>query len=413
MVPPNYAETFAADLVLSKSAAGFFFLGPAQITMGTFKITMAAGIHGAFIDGQVPMGIFGATKGVVFTTTTTTTAMAFGSSSADTVDLLLRNFAVDMSGAGAAAVGVRVNRVVNYWRADNLVFNGAGGANTQEGMILDGTGNDTGEGLIINCQFGGLFKGIEFGSNANNNVMTGGFITSVVAGGKAIDISGGGGNFIQNVDVSNAATGVNFGNSALVFANFAVIYGQGNTTDFVFGAAATGNTVYNIGANNTSVIVSVVDSGTNNHVINPYVEHPFFVPASNYTNATTTFSTVTNMSFPVIANHKYQLSCNLYFNGSAGTAGPKFQLTGPAAPTTVVLSVDGATNTNAYANGVVGGFSTPVAVLGTLGAAATNFVAHVTAGIDNGANAGTVALQAAANGAGTLSIIAPSSCTFQ
>jgi hypothetical protein len=44
---------------------------------------------------------------------------------------------------------------------------------------------------------------------------------------------------------------------------------------------------------------------------------------------------------------------------------------------------------------------------------ATNFVADVTLGLVNGTNAGTITLQAAANGAGTLTIQPGSYCQLQ
>ncbi|HVH87680.1 MAG TPA: hypothetical protein VM912_13215, partial [Terriglobales bacterium] len=129
-----------------------------------------------------------------------------------------------------------------------------------------------------------------------------------------------------------------------------------------------------------------------------------------YTNATTTFSTLTNMSFPVVANHTYSMTCNLVFQGSATTAGPKFQVTGPASPTSVLLAVDGGTGAAAYADAAVTAFSSSNAVLGTLGAGTTNYVAHVNLTVINGSTAGTVALQAASNGAGTLTVAAGSYC---
>jgi hypothetical protein len=136
-----------------------------------------------------------------------------------------------------------------------------------------------------------------------------------------------------------------------------------------------------------------------------------------YTNATTTFSTLGDgtrtVSFPVAANVDYTLSCKLFYQGSATTAGPKVQLTGPASPTAVILSVDGGTNATVYADAGATAFSTPVTAFGTLGAATTNFTLHIEAGIANGANAGTVALQLAANGAGTLTVQPGSYCRIQ
>jgi hypothetical protein len=137
--------------------------------------------------------------------------------------------------------------------------------------------------------------------------------------------------------------------------------------------------------------------------------------SSNYTNATTTFSTITNMSWTVAASRTYTLDCKLVYQVSATTAGPKFQLTGPASPTAVVLNAEGGTGAAAYADGSTSTqttFSNALTTFGTSGATGTNFVVNVSALIVNGVNAGTVALQAAANGAGTLTII-PSFCRLQ
>lgn len=133
---------------------------------------------------------------------------------------------------------------------------------------------------------------------------------------------------------------------------------------------------------------------------------------TNYANATTTFSTVTGMSWSIAASVNYRVDCTFVGQGSATTAGPKFQLTGPASPTLVKLMVDGGTNTTAYANGVATGFSSANATLGTLGAGTTDFIWHVNADVVNGSTAGTLVLQAAANGAGTVTI-SGGSCQIQ
>ena len=136
-----------------------------------------------------------------------------------------------------------------------------------------------------------------------------------------------------------------------------------------------------------------------------------------YTNATTTFSTLGDgsrtVSFPVAASVDYTLSCKILYQGSATTAGPKVQLTGPASPTAVNLMVEGGTNATAYADAGAAAFSSAVTAFGTLGAATTNFVLHIEGGIANGTTAGTVALQLAANGSGTLTVQPGSYCRIQ
>lgn len=132
--------------------------------------------------------------------------------------------------------------------------------------------------------------------------------------------------------------------------------------------------------------------------------------ASAYTNATTTYSNVSAFSFPVSANHSYTMSCQVVLQGSATTAGPKFQLTGPSSPTSVLFAVDGGTGAAAYADVAATAFSSGITAFGTLGASATNYVLHLNIGVINGANAGTVNLQAAANGSGTVTIQPGSFC---
>jgi hypothetical protein len=80
-----------------------------------------------------------------------------------------------------------------------------------------------------------------------------------------------------------------------------------------------------------------------------------------------------------------------------------------------LLSIDGGTGATAYANvaSTTASFSTAITTFGTAGATGTNYVANISLGIINGANAGTVTLQAAANGAGTLTIQPGSFCVMQ
>jgi hypothetical protein len=132
---------------------------------------------------------------------------------------------------------------------------------------------------------------------------------------------------------------------------------------------------------------------------------------SNYTNATTTFSNVTNLSFSVEANTNYKMHCDLDYQTSATTADVKIQITGPASPTAVtydlVTEVTGSTLSAAVATA----FSTSLSEAGTP-TITTNFPLTVTMTLINGANAGTVQLQAAATGTGTITII-PGSCQLQ
>lgn len=133
---------------------------------------------------------------------------------------------------------------------------------------------------------------------------------------------------------------------------------------------------------------------------------------SAYTNATTTFSNVTALSFAVGATTNYHATCRITWQGSAGTTGPKYQFTGPAAPTAVAVGMNSVVTATTVIAASAVAFSSAVANTGTV-TAATNFTDTIDIGVVNGANAGTVQLQAAANGVGTLTIQPGSYCSIQ
>jgi hypothetical protein len=138
---------------------------------------------------------------------------------------------------------------------------------------------------------------------------------------------------------------------------------------------------------------------------------------SAYTNATTTFSNVTGSSgqtfaFNVNASETLNVTCHIFWQGSAGTTGPKFQWTGPAAPTAVAAFMHSPVTTSTYLDASATAFSSSMPNTGTV-TAATNFDAVLTLGVVNGTTAGAVTLQAAANGVGTLTIQPGSYCQSQ
>ncbi len=132
---------------------------------------------------------------------------------------------------------------------------------------------------------------------------------------------------------------------------------------------------------------------------------------ASYTNATTTLSNITGLSFPVSASRNYHATCRVTWQAS-GTTGPKYQFTGPAAPTAVMVggtlakTVTTASQLSAVAYATV---ITDAVAVTTL----TNFTDIIDIGLINGVNAGTVQLQAAEQGAGTLTVQNGSFCFVQ
>ncbi len=132
---------------------------------------------------------------------------------------------------------------------------------------------------------------------------------------------------------------------------------------------------------------------------------------SNYTNSTTTFSSVSGLSFSVAANTNYKVRCDLDYQTSATTADVKIQWTGPASPTAVTYDLVTEVTASTLSASVATAFSTALSEAGTP-TTATNFPLTLTLTLINGANAGTIQLQAAATGAGTITII-PGSCSLR
>jgi hypothetical protein len=133
---------------------------------------------------------------------------------------------------------------------------------------------------------------------------------------------------------------------------------------------------------------------------------------STYTNATTTASNITGLSFAVAANRNYVMTCQLFYQGSVGTAGLDITITGPAAATSIFYGYKEHPTATTIQNSVAAAFATKL-----VGAAAvtvtTNLSAEVTLGLRNGANAGTIQVQGSATGAGTVTVQAGSYCTMQ
>lgn len=134
--------------------------------------------------------------------------------------------------------------------------------------------------------------------------------------------------------------------------------------------------------------------------------------ASSYTNATTTFSSVTGLSFTVAASAPYAMECHLYFQSSAGTAGIKAQITGPASPTAVNMGLHQPLTVSTYNDQVATAFSTSMGVTTTT-STGISLEAVLTMGLQNGVNAGTIQVQLASEGTGTLTLNNESYCKLQ
>jgi len=142
-----------------------------------------------------------------------------------------------------------------------------------------------------------------------------------------------------------------------------------------------------------------------------------FVTGSNYQNATTTFSTVTGLSFSAAASTNYAVHCHLQWQNTTQTTDYKLQFTGPAAPTAVLIDIHHETTnavTGLFQHGALSAFASAYDPNVTLAGSAQNYYDVVDATVVNGTTAGSVALQMALHAAtGTLQVNIGSGCVVQ
>ena len=132
-----------------------------------------------------------------------------------------------------------------------------------------------------------------------------------------------------------------------------------------------------------------------------------------YTNATTSFTNVTGLSYPIQVNQHLHIRCDLMYNVSATTDGIITSWTGPSSPSLVGMSQQASTNTTTIQGQSIPStsFGTQVPTTGVVtGVITTYFPATVVLDVTNGANAGTVQLEAKGVGTGTLTIAPGSEC---
>lgn len=265
-VPPNWVSSELS--LTAKQYCVIHHNGPCAVSFGTNTITVPAGVAGFAIESDIPMGsAFGIlTAGCEYTYTGTGPFIRAGDSSADTRGLRIKNIGINLNNASLGASAVDTVRVITGCELTNLHIIGPGGANTQQGIILDGTGNYTGC-VIMEPIITGVLKGIQFtgvGVNAGNaNKVFGGQIGSPATGPSiGIDFeAGSGGNTVIGTDVESHAIGYNFGGTSQ--GNSLTVRSEANTSGVTFGASTVGNKVELINSVDPYAL-----AGTNNQMLN-------------------------------------------------------------------------------------------------------------------------------------------------
>lgn len=178
-------------------------------------------------------------------------------------------------------------------------------------------------------------------------------------------------------------------------------------SDISIGTAATNNAIFSPDAMTAARTVRLVDAPMG-------IPQPAFVTA-NVTNSTTSMANVTGLSWPLVANRQYYLSCDLIYQAAA-TGGLQLAFTGPASPTQVEYCVQEAISTSTFAGdsctaAANTSFATKVGA-GVVSTANTNLPARFYGTIENGANAGTLQIQFASAAAVATIVERGSACTL-
>jgi len=283
VVPPNYSETLAANLVLSKSSAGFRFNGPATIT-GAFGVVVNDGVNGAFIVGPYAYGGLGdvvnsrVSHPVKFTYTGSGNAI-LASSSAGTLgveSLTLRGITVDISGAGTNAIAIDT-WCLDHSEIRDVSIQATNGSQSQIGIrFSDCTSADgsatSGANTIANVNIFFPKIALQLNGNMRENDFGGMRLlgqATPLAASIGIDFEGTAkSNFFHGGTATNWITAINFGGTNLyndIHMETDLLAGGAGAKDVVFGASSSNNEVVRATDTDTPVYS---DSGTFNCIRN-------------------------------------------------------------------------------------------------------------------------------------------------
>jgi hypothetical protein len=256
---------------VSLSIAGAKYLWPnARINMGSNQIIVPVGVHDVSMFGVSSSASDSGLgqKATYFNYTGNAAAIVVGDASANTFAFHAGLFAVNLSGAGANAIGIQLNRAIDYTLEPVRV--GTNAFATTYGIDLEGSGNYTGGTMIhpwISYVDG---EAIHFGTNANANTIIGAHLEGGGAGhGIGFNFAGtaGGyadGNLILGGDSENCNISLNYDR-----ANNNAVFGlrtEGCTTAANTTANAQQNHAFTTGSNG----MAVNDIGSNNSFTDAY-----------------------------------------------------------------------------------------------------------------------------------------------
>jgi hypothetical protein len=251
-------QSWGAPLAVTRSGLQIL-LPPVTINVTSSQFaTVVQGANAVTFAGTTPIPIPGSGTNIVASAATTGAFIGVGSLAGQTIGFGWSNIRTDIGAAGAAAIGLQLNRVTDYV-LNNNTFGGANGG-TQKLVDLEGGVNFTGGNMgMLSCNLGQSC--VFFGQNANANKIeylqgtpqAGGFCLNLDGGGAGAD-----GNLVAGGDCEStgAAARLDFASN-----NRIMIRSEANTNDIL----ATANSINNSGEVQTGVgTLNISDSGLAN-----------------------------------------------------------------------------------------------------------------------------------------------------
>lgn len=278
--PPNYTETLAANLVLSKNNAGIVLMGPGALTMGTNQILVSGGVRGAFIVGMMATGALNigpsggtssaASSGFVLSYTGNASAIQCGSSLGGASIVSgnrFENFCIDLTGAGSSAIGINALgwQAGGWIRGVGIVGTGTGGSQIGIRTGQDGAAHNSFTWSIENNQILNLGTGILLDQDSQEIFCIGNQCSGFQNGCNiGLSIVGGNGNMWLNGDVFNCTTDLSITAGGGGGGNKHYINGVfgGASPAITLGAGVSNNEIVSQGQNDP-VVTDNSGNGTN------------------------------------------------------------------------------------------------------------------------------------------------------
>jgi hypothetical protein len=263
------AQTLSGNVSLSVTG-GVFIFPNARINMGANQVIVPVGTHSVTMLGGSSYGSTANGNTVVATNffyTGAGAAIVFGDGSADTLGVKMGNFTVNLAGAGVNAIGVQMNRLVDY----TLETVSVAIVSTQKGFDLEGAPNQT-SGVMLHPRVdagpAATGSGIYFGEGAAANTIVGAHIAMGNIGGTCFNFDGGGaasgGNHIVGGDCENATNAIRMDFSSY---NTSGGFRTENCTNVL---NATANSGYSHFETKGSQSMAVINAGVNNSTTDTY-----------------------------------------------------------------------------------------------------------------------------------------------